>query len=169
MITSKKDKIISAIVFSIYMILLIWLVLFKFSTNLENLPDIRNINLIPFRGSMIVNGRIQYSEIIYNMLVFIPLGVYIYIFNNKWSFFKMIIPSLGLSILLEALQYLFAIGATDITDIIANTLGGSVGILVYRLFSIIFKKSYLRIINIIGIVIEVFALILITLLTIANK
>lgn len=43
----------SVIVFCIYIFLLIWLILF--STNWGDLDHIRNINLIPFKGSMIVN------------------------------------------------------------------------------------------------------------------
>lgn len=46
------------------------------------------INLIPFKESMIVIGQLEIEEIIYNILVFVPLGVYVSIIFNKWSFRK---------------------------------------------------------------------------------
>jgi len=169
MFLTKKQKTISLIVFSVYFLLLVWLILFKFATCIEDIPHMRNINLIPFSESMIVNGRINYSEMIYNILVFVPSGVYICIFCDKCSWWKKGIMLFGLSLLFEILQYVFAIGGTDITDVINNTLGGIIGIFVFKLISLLFPKKHIMVINIIGIVIEVLALAMIGLLFIANN
>ena len=42
---------------------------------------------------------------------------------------------LGASIGAETIQYIFAIGATDIADVITNTLGGLIGLIAYDLSS----------------------------------
>ena len=97
MFKTKRQKNLSLIVFGIYMFLLIWLILFKFATNINDLDHFRNLNLIPFRESMIVNGKLELSEIIYNIMVFVPLGVYIGIFKQKWSLIKKVMKCLRLN------------------------------------------------------------------------
>lgn len=91
------------------------------------------------------------------MLVFVPLGVYISILKPNWAFGRKIIPPLLLSVLLEVLQFIFAIGASDITDVIGNTLGGIIGIGLFILLMKMFKKNVINIINIIGFMIELIA------------
>ena len=41
----------------------------------EEIPHLRGINLIPYAASVVVNGKVQISEIIENMLVFLPFGL----------------------------------------------------------------------------------------------
>lgn len=163
-----QKKYFTFIVFILYLILLSWLILFKLATNPEMIPNMRNINLVPFAESVIVNGRIYLKEIIYNILAFVPFGVYISIIKKDWSLWKKAIVILGLSLLFEITQYIFALGGSDITDLINNTLGGVLGIGVYSLFRRVFKEKSICIINIIGIVIEICAICLLVLLVLAS-
>ena len=169
MFHSKGQKIVSYIVFGIYVILLIWLILFKFSTNFHDLPRIRNINLIPYGESVVINGKIFFGEIFWNILVFVPLGVYLSIFKYNWSFVKKAVPCFLLSFLFEIIQYVFAIGASDITDLIGNTLGGIAGIAICTLFKRLFKEKFITIINSIGLTIEVLAVLMLGILFVANR
>ncbi len=41
----------------------------------------------------------------------------------------------------EASQYIFGIGASDITDIITNTIGGIIGICIYMVIKKAFKED----------------------------
>ena len=168
MFNSKNQKTMSFIVVGIYLFLLVWLIIFKFNTNFTDIDHIRSINLIPFKESVIVNGRLNIQEILYNVLVFVPLGVYINIFKNDWSFAKKILPALCLSIIFELVQFIFAIGASDITDVIGNTLGGIVGLICYIIFKKIFKYKTITIINVNGLIIDVFAIAMLAILLIAN-
>ena len=163
-----QKKYFTLIVFIGYLILLSWLILFKLATNAEMIPNMRNINLVPFAESVIVNGRIYIKEIIYNILAFVPLGVYISIIRKDWSLWKKVIVVFGLSLLFEITQYIFAIGGSDITDLITNTLGGVMGIGVYSLIRRVFKEKSICIINVIGIVIELCAICMLVLLVLAN-
>ena len=47
---------------------------------------------------------------------------------------KVILAGAGFSLILETLQYVFAIGASDITDVINNTLGAALGMLLWKGF-----------------------------------
>lgn len=45
------------------------------------------------------------------------------------------------SVIVEIAQYLFKVGATDIDDVILNTLGGLLGILIFKLIYKFFKEK----------------------------
>lgn len=64
----------------------------------------------------------------------------------KWSFLTKVILSFALSLSFESLQYLLAIGASDITDIITNTLGALIGLSFYALLIKIFSKTKVNIV-----------------------
>ena len=168
MITNNQRRM-SIIVFGFYLFLLTWLVLFKLSADIGKIwhVNMRSVNLVPFKASVIVNDKLQLSEIIYNILVFVPLGVYVQIFKPDWGI-KKILPGLILSITYETIQYVFAIGASDITDVMGNTLGSGLGIGLCVVLRRFFFDKHVVIINGIGIVVEVTAFLLITLLTMAN-
>lgn len=165
---SKKQKNMAFIVFGGYFLLLIWLILFKFQIDISNMDTIRSINVIPFHYSNEIGGKFHLKEVIYNVLVFVPLGVYIQFFKPKWPFLLKTLLGLCISFIFECLQYIFSIGASDITDIIDNTLGGILGILMAMILEKIYKEKSITIVNVIGLIIEVTALAMITVLFIAN-
>lgn len=168
MFKDNRQKFLTLGLFTVYAFLLVWLILFKFQTNISDLNHIRNINLIPFAASMVVNGKIELREIIYNVLVFVPMGIYISIFKSKWSFLQKILPCLGVSVLFEVLQYIFAIGATDITDIIGNTLGGIIGIAMYGLIKRLFKDRAITVVNVMALISSVLVMVIMILVLSAN-
>lgn len=136
--------------FTVYFVILVWIILFKLQFSVSGLPRFRGLNWIPFAGSVIKNNRLDYGEIILNMAVFIPFGLYWSMIKTHWPFWKRIIPIAGVSLSFELLQFLFAIGGTDITDLIGNTLGGAAGIGIYTVFYKIFKDRTNKILNILA-------------------
>ena len=56
-------------------------------------------------------------------------------------FLKKFIPIFLTSLFFETVQFVFAIGASDITDLLANTLGGVIGMGVFFILSKIFKAK----------------------------
>ncbi len=137
----KNKNKLTSILLGIYVILISWIIVFKMQFNFEHLPYIRSINLIPFGESVIINGKIYFGEIINNLIVFIPVGLYLGMIWKDKKFIKKVIPILSLTLIYEMLQYIFHVGATDITDIIMNTLGGIIGILVINCLYKIFKNN----------------------------
>jgi glycopeptide antibiotics resistance protein len=92
----------------------------------------RSINLIPYSEPLILNGKADFGELILNVLIFVPLGLYVGILFEKWNFAKKIALFSSISFLLEVTQYMLGIGAFDITDIINNTFGGFIGSMIYK-------------------------------------
>lgn len=153
---------------AIYLFILTWIILFKVTLNFSQLDYSRNINLIPFNDSTITNGQVNVKEIVYNVLVFIPVGIYITMLKPEWSFVKKITPCFWVSLLFEVLQFIFAIGASDITDLIGNTLGGIIGIGIFYILQKIFKTKTIKLLNILALISTIVIIILLTLIIIIN-
>ena len=142
-----SSKKISLGLLIIYLVGLTWVVVFKTQLSFSSLPEMRSINLIPFAESVFVNGKIDYTEVIQNALIFIPFGIFISALWDKKPFIIKMFPIILTSFLFETIQYVFGIGASDITDIIANSFGGVIGIAISFAFSKIFKEDWKKIIN----------------------
>lgn len=164
--SDKKQKHLTTALFAVYLLAVIWIILFK----MQLIPAVtqRSLNLIPFGESVIVNGKLDIREIIYNLLIFVPFGIYMSMLKPDWSFLKKTAPIFLTSLAFETLQFIFAIGATDITDLIGNTLGGIIGIGVFFVFARLFKGKSLKIMNILALIGTLFMVGLIGLLIIAN-
>jgi glycopeptide antibiotics resistance protein len=128
-------KILSRVLLVVYVVILLWLVLFKWKFNISSIVNRRHrsLNLIPFAAPSKVNGRIIYDEILYNCLFFIPFGLLLNANFKKVRFLPKLVFIMLFSIAVELIQFIFAIGATDITDVITNTFGGFVGLTLYNL------------------------------------
>lgn len=122
---------------ALYLVLLIWLVLFKLQFNILSVFNYahRSLNLNPFVAPLKVNGRINFGEMIDNVIIFIPFGLFLSVNFKKARFLPKLALILVFSITCELIQFIFAIGATDIIDVITNTLGGFLGLEVYSLIS----------------------------------
>ena len=143
----------TACLFAIYLFVLTWIVVFKMQFSIQDLhhfTNFRELNLIPFAGSVNKNDQIGMGEIIYNVIAFIPFGIYISMLKPGWSFLKKIVPIAGVSLLFEVLQFSFAIGASDITDLMGNTLGGMIGVGVYIVFCKLFRTKANKILNVLA-------------------
>ena len=128
-------KILSGGLLVLYLVTLTWLVLFKLTFNISRVLNYhhRSLNLVPFGASKIVNGRIDFGEMILNCVFFIPFGLLLNVNFKKTGFFPKLACILVFSVSAELIQYMFAIGATDITDVITNTVGGFIGLILYDL------------------------------------
>ena len=124
-------KALSRTLFAAYLLILLWLVLFKFSYDpFAVIRDFqtRSLNLIPFAYA-------RKSEMISNVIAFIPFGVMLSVNFKEIAFKYKIALVFAFSLAVEIIQYALAIGVTDITDLIMNTLGGFVGLALYEVVS----------------------------------
>ncbi|HBF4348173.1 TPA: glycopeptide resistance protein VanZ1 [Clostridioides difficile] len=166
---SRKHNITKGL-FIVYIIILTWIILFKLQFDISSLEtmNLRSINLIPFAGSLIINNRVDISEIILNVAIFVPFGIYVCMLKEEWSFIKKVIPIFITSLVFETLQYIFALGVSDITDLIGNTLGGIIGIAVFMLLSKIFKNNTIKIINVLALIVTIIVVLFLGLVIFAN-
>ncbi len=122
------------VLFLIYLLFLFWAVLWKFNMPYIGDGTLRHINVTPFQGNTL-------SEMRFNILVFMPFGLYISMLAPKRAFAVRVCLALLCSALFEVLQYALAIGRSDITDLILNTLGGVAGMAFFSLLSRLLGKK----------------------------
>ncbi len=124
-------KLTSKMMLALYLVVLLWLVLFKTSTDFSSVLEahIRGLNLIPLVGYS--SGG--WKEMLENLIVFIPLGLLFGMNFKRSSLGRKLAFIAGVSLAVEMIQFVLAIGVTDITDIIMNTMGGAVGLALYSM------------------------------------
>ncbi|MDO5547613.1 MAG: VanZ family protein [Eubacteriales bacterium] len=165
----KRGNKITAALFFLYLAVLTWIILLKMQFSFSDLDHFRRINWIPFAGSVVTNGTIDLDEIINNLIVFIPVGGYLGMLKPGWPFWKKVCPIFGLSLVYEILQFVFAIGASDITDLLSNTLGGVVGIVFVWLISKGLKEKTNAVLTVVAAACTVLVLAFLALLLVANR
>lgn len=119
---TKKQKVILWAGFVLYILILVWIILFHGTLETMNSafdPDFRAVSFYLY-----FNGR----ESLLNMLIFVPFGVYVAALFDKNALCKKVWLIVAATLTFEILQYIFAVGTTDIMDIINNTVGGCIGI-----------------------------------------
>lgn len=163
---------------SVYSFVIIYIILLKsfISSPLElfsaDRPMLRGINLIPFKDLWITNAlfRNNMMNILGNVFIFIPIGIYLVIFLGKKDIINKITIITGISLFFELFQYIFSTGITDINDIILNVIGGILGIMIYKILSFILQEQQIKkLIIILGGVIAVLMFLLIICIYIANR
>lgn len=97
----------------------------------------RNVNLVPFD---MIKAQGYSVNVWGNVLMFIPLGIYVAYYSRKVNVVKVLLFVMGASVFIEVVQYVFKRGATDIDDVILNTAGGAMGLVLYGLCVAIFRK-----------------------------
>ncbi|MDO5780115.1 MAG: VanZ family protein [Clostridium sp.] len=91
------------------------------------------LNFIPFRSGVEISS-------ILNIIFFIPFG---FLLPTLWREFRKLLPTVVAGFLFSSIievGQLFTIRATDVDDLIMNTLGSIFGFIIFKIFSKIFKK-----------------------------
>lgn len=127
-----KTNKLTKILFIIYLIVLFLIIIFKLNIPFSRLGYMRSINLIPFGASLIINNKLNFSEIVMNAVIFIPLGMYVEVLFKRWTAGRKIFFVFLISFICEVSQFILGVGASDITDIINNILGGIIGLVIYK-------------------------------------
>ena len=129
----KYLKIIISILFIFYLVILVWVVLFKLQFAFSDIDHSRSINLIPFHYSTSAGEQFHIKEVMENVLIFIPFGILLSMLASRMKLRNKCLIIIGTSFGMETMQFVLSIGATDITDLITNSLGGITGIALYTL------------------------------------
>jgi glycopeptide antibiotics resistance protein len=124
---SSNTHKLTFILFVVYGLALGWILLFKMGVQFSYMEN-RLVNFIPFYEPLSSLGKVDYGEIIMNVIIFVPLGIYAGVLFITWSFRRTILFFFLISLIIEGLQFILRIGAFDSTDIITNTVGGIIGL-----------------------------------------
>lgn len=131
----SPGQMLTAALFVFYLIALTWIIVCKMALPGDALPHLRSVNLIPFGEPLLVNGQADYSEAVQNALAFVPFGIYLGMLLPGRPLWKRLLPAALVSLLYECLQFVFALGMSDITDWLCNMAGALAGLAVYAGFA----------------------------------
>ena len=131
---------------SLYTGILLWIVCLKFSSaemlarNYKNLSELtleeRFLwDIVPFHTRQ--NHNLQKLEFIANSLIFAPYGILLNYLFKKRNVFRDVFLCFSFSFAIEVFQLYTMLGGFATEDLIMNTLGYFVGLILYYL---IFKK-----------------------------
>lgn len=137
-INKKNQKINNIIFLGLWIIAIVYsiavakIILFKYGFT----PQIREVSLSPFefmrdfyRAETSID--ILLKNTLGNIAIFIPMGILIPALRKSSDAKKTIVIGFLTSLGIEIFQYIFALGAMDIDDLILNTLGVVLGCLIY--------------------------------------
>jgi len=168
--------------FAFYLIMLILITVFKYVSPLDLFDQDRVINrsihLVPFEtirayatGKSLVSQTVVWNNILGNICLFFPLGVYMQLFRKRKDYLISIAIISLISLGIELIQFVFGIGVTDIDDIILNCLGGTIGVLLYQLIDLAVKdkRKIKAIITICSSIVGVPIMVLAILIMVVNK
>lgn len=143
---SNKDKLSNILfygVMGVYFVIVFWILFQRRSST-----GLRIVNTYPFstiQGYFNINGAFLYdyalTNILGNIVIFIPMGIYISLFKKKTSVWINTILVGLVSLGVEILQYIFAVGVADVDDLILNTIGGFIGVLLFKFIHKIYKDK----------------------------
>ena len=117
----KQSRKVIVLLFVIYLFVVAYETLFTREIGAE-----RRIELIPFWSYAQFNINYIRWQVYMNVFLFIPFG-FLIPFSSKRSFIQTLTIGLCLSVTIEALQYIFALGLCETDDVIHNTLGCIIG------------------------------------------
>ena len=121
---NRTTNKVTTVLFIIYLTAIFWILLFKLGVRFSYMEN-RSVNLAPF------SEPIDRGEIILNVVIFVPLGMYAGVLFTKWSFGTKFLFIFLTSLMFETLQLILKIGAFDVTDIVTNTSGGIIGLMIF--------------------------------------
>jgi glycopeptide antibiotics resistance protein len=123
----RGGRVLLFLLFAVYLVLLAWIVMWKLEVPHIGGGELRQIKLVPFAPSA-CDGASELSEVVANVLLFLPFGLYLGLLAPTWPSWKRAGTVAGASLALEVAQYVLAVGSSDITDPITNTTGGLAGL-----------------------------------------
>jgi len=152
---NKRKRIQTVFLYGVFICYILFLIKLLFLSRVSLLelfnsqrPLDRPINLIPFNSikeyifsSSATIKKFAFSNVVGNIVIFIPLGTYLSLFKNNKKVITNFIFIFVVSLFTEIIQWFLAIGAADIDDIILNCLGGLIGILGYKFLLFILRDE----------------------------
>lgn len=142
--TGRKKLLVNILLYVVFGFYIVLLVLILFRTHRAE----RSLNLVPLRGIVsyltgtdLVSGSdidpdflrgLAPGNLLGNVVIFIPLGVYMTLFSKDKTVWKNTLWAVLASVAAEIVQYAFKLGIGDIDDILLNGLGGLLGVLLCR-------------------------------------
>lgn len=147
--TGELPRHLSRFFFGVYILLLVYFMFFSEEWGRSILGGDYRYNLVPLQE---IRRYLQYHRQIGglrvllnlagNVIGFVPFGALVPLQRRgRIGFFKVMLLSFELSLLIEVSQLVLRAGSCDVDDMILNTLGGCIGYGLYRLAAAVKERN----------------------------
>lgn len=131
----RKHRWTVHVLFAIYMLVLFKLTIFRKSFRFDNFMKHGTLNLSIFTAYLPFLRHRRWGHFLYlfggNIVSFIPFGAYLA--YRRMKIVPTVIAGFLLSLFIESMQYVWGVGISEIDDLILNTFGVFVGVVVIKL------------------------------------
>ncbi len=145
----KKTNNLIKILFSIYILLIIFIVILKFEGTFDELfsrinqakaDNYRPVNLELFRTIKLqircLPSNWSVTNLVGNVILFVPFGIlFPTAFKRLSNFFIVFFVGLFAIFAIETSQYIWYLGTFDVDDILLNAIGLVIGYIFWAVFS----------------------------------
>lgn len=137
-----KRRCISVILFVAYICVLVYFLFFAENMGRTHTVRSYSYNLIPLKEinrfithRAALGAKAVWLNLAGNVAAFIPFGLFIIpVSGRKLSVGAAVLLTFDVSVFVEIIQLITKVGSFDVDDLILNTIGGIVGVLMYKLF-----------------------------------
>lgn len=130
----RKHQWAVHVLFAIYMLVLFKLTILREGFSFGNFMKKGTLNLSVFTGYIPFLRHRRWGHFIYlfggNIISFIPFGAYLVYRRAKTV--PTVISGFLLSFFIESMQYVWGVGISELDDLILNTLGAFIGVVVVK-------------------------------------
>jgi glycopeptide antibiotics resistance protein len=128
----NNKKAICLIVFSVYILIVLRLTLFRVGFHNE-----RQANLSLFADLINTYSNVGIGAFFWvfmgNIILFVPFGFFLSVLLKSKNLIVITIYGFLFSLIIEATQYFTRKGVAELDDLILNTLGAAIGFFMYKL------------------------------------
>lgn len=154
-IIAPMDRALLSFSFFLYLLLMSWIIALKcnWQVPISDCIHVFTPMSIPERiaagyiRNFEINSFFANKDVLLNIIIFIPLGIYLPLIFGKENYLRDSLLTLCLTVIYETVQLVSCIGAFTFSDILANTLGGVLGLLIFLLCIRYFPDFLVRKIN----------------------
>ena len=145
------NKKLIYISFAVYMILLVWVIIFKWSNYIAAQECIITYRKLDLAKRFLVCQQsfigFNFIDIVLNAILFLPMGLFFSLLFKK-EYFILLIGTV-FSFIFEISQFFTCIGMFNIFDIIGNVIGCLIGYVLFLIFKRIINKRFVDITNVV--------------------
>lgn len=135
----KRLRLLGKFLFAVYIIFLMYFLIFSDWYGRSGVMEEYHYNLVFFQE---IRRFWEYRELLGvwsvvnllgNVLIFVPLGIFEPMASYRRSFFGTVFDGFLISMLVEVFQFISKVGRFDVDDLLLNTLGVIFGYLIFLL------------------------------------
>lgn len=133
----KRINLIVTVFFLLYLFVLLRITVFRSSFSLNGLFQNGTIHMTLFRGYTTFIRQKDWFDFTYlflgNIIWFVPFGMYLQYKGKVKNIWYGLFYGFLFSLMIEVLQYVFGTGFSELDDLVLNTLGAGIGVMLVRL------------------------------------